>query len=371
MKIWKIVLFALCMVAIDFGIIGYEDPANSAEDIRIIIGSFDYDKLTHADPQLSDFLSDEPVPRHYYGAKLEPVTHVLHGAGQSNAQDVENYRKTLKSYNPVLFMDYCRVNNAGTWCADSLKKKLRKFPKYTVVQLGLSMTEDGKPEKHYEHEVAAGKHDTNLTILLNSLKRLDVPLYIRIGYELNGSWNGYQPEEYKKAFQHVTQMIRKNGINAATVWCPHPSNLKEAMRYYPGDEWVDWWAVDIFSPNQISESKPLIREAHKHGKPMMIGESTPRHVGVLGGKTSWDKWFDPYFELIHTSPGIKAFSYINWDWAKYPQWKNWGDARLQQNKVVAKLYRKEMSLPLYQHGSTRRAFQASISATEKSKLPNN
>ena len=185
---------------------------------------------------LSIVRSEEPMPRHYYAAKLEPVAHVLHGAGQCNSQDVEHYRRALKSYDPAIFMDYCGVREDGAAFADNLKKKLAVFPKYTVVQLGLSMTRDGKPEEHYEHEVAAGKYDVQLIELLKSLKLLDIPLYIRIGYECNGSWNGYQPEKYKRAFRHITQMIRKEGINAATVWCPHPNDIEQAVGYYPGDE---------------------------------------------------------------------------------------------------------------------------------------
>jgi len=311
--------------------------------------------------------SGEPEPRNYYGAKLEPVAHVLHGAGQSTAQDVKEYSAAIAPYSPAIFMDYCGVKTAGARFAEELKNKLAEFPKYTVVQLGLSMTTDGKPDEHYEGEVAEGRYDENLTVFLEHLKKIGVPLYIRIGYECNGPWNGYQPEAYKKAFRHVTQMIRKSGINAATVWCPHPNDLEEAMRYYPGDEWVDWWAVDIFSPEQIQESKPLIAAAHKHGKPTMIGESTPRFVGVHEGEASWRQWFGPYFELIRASPGIKAFCYINWDWAKYPRWKDWGDARLQQNEIVKDRYTKEMSHPLYQHASTKAHWQSSLSAKAGSK----
>jgi len=134
--------------------------------------------------------------------------------------------------------------------------------------------------------------------------------------------------------------MRNSGLNAATVWCfmpmpvPEGDNiLSRVMEYYPGDEWVDWWAVDLFSTKGMINSKPFLREAHSHRKPMMIGESTPKGIGVLDGRQSWDQWFVPYFKLIHDHPGIKAFCYINWNWAKYAQWKNWGDARLQQNAV--------------------------------------
>jgi hypothetical protein len=63
-------------------------------------------------------------------------------------------------------MDYCGVKDAGANFANQLKKKLDEFPKYTVVQLSLSMT--GGTEKHYEHEVAAGRYDANLAVISRS-----------------------------------------------------------------------------------------------------------------------------------------------------------------------------------------------------------
>jgi len=67
--------------------------------------------------------SEDFTPRHYYQAKLEPAAHVLHGAGQCNPQDVEDYRKALKSYDPAIFMDYCGARGAGKGFADGLKIK--------------------------------------------------------------------------------------------------------------------------------------------------------------------------------------------------------------------------------------------------------
>ncbi len=52
--------------------------------------------------------SEDSKPRHYYQAKLEPVAHVLHGAGQGNPQDVEDYRTALKSCDPAIFMSMGR-----------------------------------------------------------------------------------------------------------------------------------------------------------------------------------------------------------------------------------------------------------------------
>jgi hypothetical protein len=89
--------------------------------------------------------------------------------------------------------------------------------------------------------------------------------------------------------------------------------------------------------------------ADQHGKPMMIGESTPRHVGVGNGQQSWDSWFKPFFDLIHSRKEIKAFNYIDWNWASHPQWSDWGDARIETNDVVGAHYRDEMKVGLYLH----------------------
>lgn len=300
-------------------------------------------------------LAEQAVPRKYYGAKLEPVAHVLHGAGQGNVADVLAYRETVKTNYPVLLMDYCAICNASSNYVEQLRIKLNQLNTYTAVQLGLSMGRDGKPELRYEQEVAEGTYDVQLAELFNHLKTLDVPFYIRIGYECNGSWNGYASESYKKAFIRVTQLIRTSGLNAATVWCIFPEPLAKVMPFYPGDEWVDWWAFDPFTVKNMEAARPFIAEADRHHKPVMIGESTPRNIGVLEGDKSWDAWFVHYFRMLHENPGIKAFCYINWDWSKYPQWRTWGDARLQKNEVVAERYRKELANPLYLHGTTAEA----------------
>ncbi len=304
------------------------------------------------------------VPRVYYGAKLEPVRGVLHGAGQCNWEDVEAYCRAIEPHRPVIFMDYFNLKGDATAFGQRLRATLDRFPSYTVVQLGLSMTSDGRPHLHYEHEVAAGEHDAKIEALVEMLGKLGVPVYLRVGYECNGSWNGYKPVPFQEAFRRVAARVRESGAEVAIIWNPHPPELDAAMPYYPGDEWVDWWAVDLFGAHEIEVCKPLVALAHEHGKPVMIGESTPHTVGVHGGQESWDGWFAPYFELIRTSPGIKAFCYINWDWTIRPKWANWGDARLQENEIVARHYRHEMDLPLYLHSSTDAAFREALRGTE-------
>lgn len=297
-----------------------------------------------------------PTGRHFYGAPLEPETTVLHGAGQVAARNFRNYASVVGTQlSPAFFMDYAGLKDFATKESSgktltNTRELLREYPKL-MLQLGLSMTTDGKPEEAYDAAVATGLFDVAIENLCAELNTLGCPVLIRIGYECNGAWNGYKPESYQNAFRRVATALREHKVNAALVWCAYPVDLAHAMPYYPGDEFVDWWSMDLFFPDDITNKKTaaFLETAHQHRRPVLIGECTPRTVGVTQGEASWEKWFAPFFYLIHKNPGIKGFSYINWNWAKFPQWSDWGDARLETAPELAERYREQIGHPLFQH----------------------
>jgi hypothetical protein len=233
------------------------------------------------------------------------------------------------------------------------------LPKGVMPQIGLAFTGGKDTGQGLDALVVKGDFDQQLNAFYNILLALDRPSFTRIGYEFEGKWNGYSPETYKKVFIKIATAFRKKKIKSATVWCSAggSANFKEEkklMEYYPGDRYVDWWGIDIFSANEFSNPalKAFFRNADLHQKPLMIGESTPRGVGVLDGEKSWDKWFAPYFLMINETPGIKAINYINWDWAYWSNkigfnWHHWGDARIEQNEYVLESYKKAIANPLF------------------------
>lgn len=304
--------------------------------------------------------------RAYFGAKLEPKDTVLHGAGQDVNGFLDYCNVLGPDRTPQLYMTYIGlgrpVSQVTAW-GERLKKELEESNiEGLVPQVGVSLTRGGKEAGDGgEKEIADGSKDESIEAFCEALKALNRPVFVRIGYEFEGSWNGYRPDTYKAAFIRITKALRKHKINAATVWCSAGASAGNVphewvMKYYPGDEWVDWWGVDIFSPQEILSEKvrTFCADSAKHKKPVMIGESTPRYVGVLKGKASWDEWFRPYFKLIRTRPEIKAFCYINWEWAYWSdklgfQWHDWGDCRIEQNEYVTRMYKDEMDSPLYEH----------------------
>ncbi len=303
------------------------------------------------------------VKRMFFGATLEPKSAVLSGAGQS-PEAFRNYVNVMgNDYAPVLYMDYASLRNTDfeAW-VEKRKQLLKEYPEMVIPQIGLSMTKDGTPDQHYEGAVADGLYDDQLKKMAVAFRKFNTPIFLRIGYEFNGRWNGYEAESFIKAFRKVVDVMRTHGPSStAIVWCFATDGSADFTAFYPGDEYVDWWGIDLFNKEHFKDPKTIafLDSAMVHRKPVMIGESTPRRVGVLNGQASWNEWFLPYFTFIHAYPQIKAFCYINWDWSSYPQWKDWGDGRLEGNSVVAKEFLYEMKKPLYMHqGKTKKLEKA-------------
>ncbi len=317
------------------------------------------------------------VERAYYGALFEPKATVHNGAGQDTGVALRKGRKNLpdgflefaealgEDRYPILWMTYTSLSQPRktiiNW-GEHVRSKLEETGRKDIMpQIGLNLTGGHDTGEGLDELIAKGKYDDRIDAFCQALEIIDRPMFVRIGYEFEGSWNGYKPDSFIKTWIRITKAIREREIKAATVWCSAggsagPLPLSAVLAYYPGDEWVDWWGVDVFSPEEIptDKLKEFCIEAGKRNFPVMLGEVTPRYVGVLDGKESWDKWFGPFFQFVRSRPEVKSICYINWDWDFWAetlgfQWIDWKDSRIQNNQYVLDAYRKEMDSPLYQH----------------------
>jgi hypothetical protein len=292
------------------------------------------------------------APRANFGRRLEPADTVLHGAGQS-PEAFEKYVELMPATPPAVYMIYMGLQN---YSEGRLKERTEAYDSKDfapIPQLGLGMTVDGRPERHYEQMIASGELDASVDQFVEDLKAYGKPIYIRLGYEFNGPWNGYEPETYREAWKRIVGKVRAAGIeNAAFIWCISGDGDFEGdlMEYYPGDEWVDWWSVDLFATQHMHHPKlvEFVEEAGRRKFPVMIGESTARYIGTIHGEASWRLFYLPYFNFIRRYPHVKSFCYINWNWDD-TQW-DWGECRLEIAPEVADKYKAEMTEPFYQHG---------------------
>jgi hypothetical protein len=309
------------------------------------------------------------APRVEFGARLEPGNRIIHGAGQ-DPKGFDDYRKNFPTdRQPLIYMTYVGLcapeAEVKEWGADLQRELVAMAPMKAVPQIGLNMTTGNDDGSGQDAAVAEGKYDAQIAAFADAVASLQQPVFVRIGYEFEGKWNGYHAAAYPKAWVRIARVLRERNLPVATIWCSAGAGAgwpaqERLMEYYPGDEWVDWWGVDIFGENEVAHPRlaEFLDAARAHHKPVAIGEMTPRGIGVLDGQKSWDRWFAPMLALLKQRPEIKATAYINWDWPDWSKrigfsWFDWGDARIEQNPIVRDRWVKELSAPIFLGASTR------------------
>ena len=167
-----------------------------------------------------------------------------------------------------------------------------------------------------DHEVANGaKWDTRLLDLANAFAGYKKPALVRIGGEFNGSWNGYHPYEFPKAFRKIVNLFRAAGANnVAFVWCYEPAapgdfaeqNSAGDYKWYPGGDAVDWFSIDLFATADVTgpatahgtlttygRTLAYLDLAVASGKPVVIaGSSRPTSISpARRSERGVGKWF--------------------------------------------------------------------------------
>lgn len=272
-------------------------------------------------------------------------------------QDIENIEAYLKAVKIESggFAAYTSVeeaeglteqgNNGG---GIQFTDKIAKDHPHSVIQLALYMLDSC--EKVYSGDVNASLDKIGAWI-----KSANRPVYFRIGYEFDYPDNAYPPDQYVKAYRYIVDRFRKAGIaNVAYVWHSYAQKVERPHEdWYPGDEYVDWFAVSYFDQKEFKELNQMAELAEKHHKPLMIAESCPWRMSTSKNSRSWEKWFVPYFQFIEKR-NVKIVSYINCDWDQIPLFQSmgWKDSRVQSNPTIMKRWIEEVSQDKYLKASS-------------------
>lgn len=292
-------------------------------------------------------------PNQYAPKFVPPNEKVLFIIGQDKLT-IDNYVKDI-GIMPGGFMVYTSVQKGdGIYTPKDYGGGTQDFQyladKYpdAVFQVGLYMVDA-------LDEVIQGVYDDNIDKLGDWIKKVNRPVYLRIGYEFDHPINHYQPQKYVEAYWYIVDRLKDNGVqNAAYVWHSAASYREHPLKdWYPGDEYVDWCAISYFSfifYNKFIDS--MLDFAKEHNKPFMIAEATPCGIGTTYPDYAWERWFQHFFNFIAES-NTKAVCYINCDWESYPMWQGqgWKDARVQTSEVLKKRWLSEITKEKYLHSS--------------------
>ena len=206
-------------------------------------------------------------------------------------------------------------------------------------------------------DIVVGAYDVNTRRLAEFFKSIDNPVYLRIGYEFDGTWNArYESSSsYISAYRRIVDVLPGDGVSNVTfVWQAIASPVDEVIEgrteniqdSYPGDSYIDWLSLSWFLPpdevaklvkSQGQLSDEVLNLAREKNKLVMIAESAPQgyglktltraNSGVLWNEKAgsgriekdadviWQEWFSPFFEYIRDNHDvIKSAAYINTDW---------------------------------------------------------
>jgi len=178
----------------------------------------------------------------------------------------------------------------------------------------------------------SGNLDADLEKFGQDIAEFGNPVMLRWGHEFNGDWypwsynnNELVPaSKWIEAYKYVhDKIIEAGGTNAIWLWSPNcgngGKNPQDFTLYYPGDEYVDWIAIDgynwgtsqtwsswqlfagVFGPtyNKIVTKYPK--------KPIMISEFGC--TGTGGNKAAWIT--DMFNQLKNNYKKIKAIVWFN------------------------------------------------------------
>jgi len=244
----------------------------------------------------------------------------------------------------------------------------------SVLVLGLDLV-------NFLPQVDSGQADPAIDSLLEALSAYQRPVFLRFGYEFDGPWNHYRPDQYVSAWRHFYKRMQTKGVASVALvwqsaaWCYGTYGDHPLEAWYPGDDFVDWIGLSYFVQVADCEGRPfdkILAFAREHQKPLMLAESTPQRYSLsdlnfsLAGasftpKTAdevWNEWYRPFFDFIHKQADIIcAVAYINANWDSQPMWSKpyrnayWGDSRVQANEVIQERWLAEVNQPFWLNAS--------------------
>lgn len=190
--------------------------------------------------------------------------------GASDMSDPESY-ETIIDLEDSLKMVFPLIHIYGAWGS----KPVEEFPALavqTIINMGSTPVITWEPwlsdfdEKEFPgippiaerdkgslKAIASGTYDTYIIKWANGVKKINKPLFIRFGHEMNDPYRypwGPQnntPEDFISAWRHVRQVFNSQQVyNVIWIWAPHPS-YAGFEAFYPGDEYVDYVGIGVLN----------------------------------------------------------------------------------------------------------------------------
>lgn len=253
----------------------------------------------------------EPQSGMYLGIYAEANAALLSDFAVSTSRITEVYGKNHAS---ILY-----YNNYG----------ISLFPSAAAARM---KAVDGSLQIHMQpHDLDAVSDSEYLRTFAKAAKASGIPIFLRFGGEMNGDWVdwGLQPEKYIEKFKLVHDVMAEYAPNVAMVFAPNFFPWDNIEAYYPGDAYVDWVGVSLYTTldytsetkdtkldvNPIDLLEPIV-DAYGTKKPIMIVEGAVSNYSVTEPELDYSDWainnlrrFYAYIPMVY--PEVKGIYYYD------------------------------------------------------------
>jgi tetratricopeptide (TPR) repeat protein len=180
-----------------------------------------------------------------------------------------------------------------------------------------------------------------ITAFAKEAARSGVPIYLRFAAEFNDPANEWSknPKLYVEKFRLVHDIMATYAPNVAMVWMPMASRLEVIDQYFPGDAYVDWVGLSLYSLpfvngntrdsgqrlNPLDAIKSFYNKyAVRH--PMQISEYASSHRTLAAPGQNFDLFAQTKLRMLFWGAYLK-----------FPRLKNinWLDLDMINGKFVA------------------------------------
>ncbi|MCS7252751.1 MAG: glycosyl hydrolase [Armatimonadota bacterium] len=192
--------------------------------------------------------------------------------------------------------------------------------------------------------------------------QFEFPIILRFASEMNGAWTAYfgNPRKYVAKWRLVAKVMRMEAPNVAMLWAPFCMPRENIDAYYPGDEFVDWVGVNIYSvychngnpnePAHFEDPVMLLRHVYNtyaRRKPIAVAEYAATHYckGTRRDTTDFAlvKMARMYEAIARELPRVKMINWFSMDTIKAGLANN--NYCLTSNSYVLAAYRALISSP--------------------------
>lgn len=203
-------------------------------------------------------------------------------------------------------------------------------------------------------DLAEGRHDAYLAKFAEDVRRLNLPIVLTVGHEMNGHWYPWgahrnKPADFVAAWRHIHDIFRTRGAsNVIWTWTPNVVNhLPDAplKPLYPGDAYVDWIGIDGYFTHRGEQTfntlfGPTIKEVGRFTRRPFLIVETGAEPGTLRARAVRD-----LIGSVAARSNVLGFIYFNQ--------RGSGDWVIDQDRPALAVFRNHPLRGRFGFGATR------------------